>query len=182
MPLNYASYQVDLHQPQEAVGTYEREGALLWPETRHSCTPIAQPIQVDSDLGHEAAVVNGDVNELTESIPSSSKLGIDDGSVDDLEAVELFSRDLLQQHRLLDVRYELISHVQAFPGFSSLMTSPSFDTPRVATSSDSGITRNHTIRRSDISTLLHNTSPLVSASRDSYHPPSALKVIGFATQ
>lgn len=176
MPLDYASYQVDSHQLWEAIGTHERGEALLWPETRHSRTAIAQPFQPDPDSGHEPAAVNVELEKLTESISPSLELSIDDGRADDLRVEELFGRVLLQQHRLLNVPNVLILQTRALPRSSSLVTSPSFDTLRSDASSYPVITRNHSIWRSDIPTLLHNTSlSQISAYHDFYDRTNALK-------
>ena len=42
MSLGCASYQVDLHQFEEAIETLERALALPWSEVRYLCTSIEQ--------------------------------------------------------------------------------------------------------------------------------------------
>ncbi|KAH9029063.1 CHAT domain-containing protein [Lactarius pseudohatsudake] len=77
LPLDYASYQIDLRQLEEAIVTLERGRALLWSEMRH--------------------LLNRDLEELTKSIPPSHKLSVDDGATDDARAVDPFGRFLLKQ-------------------------------------------------------------------------------------
>ncbi|KAI9454288.1 CHAT domain-containing protein [Lactarius psammicola] len=113
MPLDYASYQVGLHQLEEAVETLERGRALLWSEMRHHRTSVDQLLEADPQLGHKFAAVNRDLEELT-------------------KAVDSFGRLLLKQRGLLKERDNLISQIQALPGFNSFLTSPSFDTLRSA--------------------------------------------------
>src|SRR6266702_4772198 len=169
MPLDYASYQIDLGQLEEAIETLERGRALLWSEMRHLRTSVDQLVQEDPHLGHKFAAVNRDLEELTKSIPPSHKLSIDDVAADDLMAADLFGRLLLKQRRLLKERDKLISQIQALPGFDSFLTSPPFDTLRSAASSGPVIIINHSIWRSDILILLHDTSPsLIPTPHDFY--------------
>ncbi|KAH8991564.1 CHAT domain-containing protein [Lactarius akahatsu] len=176
MPLDYASYWVDLHQLEKAIETLERGRALLWSQMRHFRTSADQLLAADPDLGHKFTAVNRDLEELTKSIPPSHKLSIDDGATDDLRAVDPFGRLLLKQRNLLKGRDNLISQIQALPGFDSFLTSPSFDTLRSAASSGPVIIINHSSWRSHILILLHNTSPsLIPAPHDFYDRASALR-------
>ncbi|KAI9452971.1 CHAT domain-containing protein [Lactarius psammicola] len=176
MPLDYASYQVDLHQLKEAIGTLERGRALLWSEMRHLRTSVDQLLQVHPQLAHEFAAVNRDLEGITKSIPPSLDLNMGDDAADDVKAVDPFGRLLLKQRRLLKERDNLISQIQALPGFDSFLTSPSFDTLRSAALSGPVIIINHSIWRSDILILLHNTSPsLIPTPHDFYRRAGELK-------
>jgi len=177
MPLDYASYRVDLHQLKEAIETLERGRALLWSEMRHLRASVGQLLQAHPQLGHKFAAVNRDLEELTKSIPPSHKLSMDDGAgADDLRAVDPFGRLLLKQRGLLKERDNLISQIQALPGFDTFLTSPSFDTLRSAASCGPVIIINHSEWRSDILILLHDTSPsLITTPHDFYDRAGALK-------
>ncbi|KAH9170797.1 CHAT domain-containing protein [Lactarius sanguifluus] len=176
MPLDYASYQIDLHRFKEAVEALERGRGLLWSEMRHLRAQVDKLLEVDPDLGRKFAAVNRDLEELTKSVPPSHKLSIDDDAADDLRAVDPFGRLLLKQRRLLKERDKLVSQIQALPGFDSFLTSPSFDTLRSAASSGPIIIINHSQWRSDILILLHYTSPsLISTPHDFYDRAIALK-------
>ncbi|KAH9057542.1 CHAT domain-containing protein [Lactarius vividus] len=176
MSLDYASYWVDLNKLEEAIETLERGRALLWSEMRHLRTSVDQLLQEDQQLGHKFAVVNRDLEELTKSIPPSHKLNLDDDAADDLRAVDSFGQFLLKQRGLLKEREDLITEIKALPGFDSFLTSPSFDTLRSAASCGPVIIINHSIWRSDILILLHNTSPsLIPTSRNFYDRACALK-------
>ncbi|KAF8265624.1 CHAT domain-containing protein [Lactarius quietus] len=159
MPLDYASYQVDLGQPEEAIETLERGRALLWSQMRRFRTPIDQLLEEDPDLGRKFATVNRELEELTKSIPPSHKLSADDAAADGLRAVDPFGRLLLKQRELLKERNHLICHIQTLPGFDSFLATPSFDTLRSSASSGPVIIINHSIWRSDILILLHNMPP-----------------------
>ncbi|KAI9452973.1 CHAT domain-containing protein [Lactarius psammicola] len=177
MPLDYASYQVDLHQLEEAIETLERGRALLWSEMHHLRTSVDQLLLSHPDLAHKFATVNRDLEELTKSIPPSHQLNVDDGAADNLRAVDPFGRFLLKRSGLLKERDNLIAQIQALPGFDSFQTAPSFDTLRSAASSGPVVIINHSMWRSDILILLHNTPPsLISTRHDFYYRATALKV------
>ncbi|KAH9032343.1 CHAT domain-containing protein [Lactarius deliciosus] len=176
MPLDYASFLVDLHRFKEAVETLERGRALLWTEMRHLRAKVDQLLEADLDLGRKFAAVGGDLEELTKSVPPSHKLGIDDGAADGLRAVDPIGRLLLKQRKLMKERDNLISQIQALPGFDSFLTSPSFDTLRSAASSGPVVIINHSKWRSDILILFHSTSPsLISTPHDFFDRAIALK-------
>ncbi|KAH8995829.1 CHAT domain-containing protein [Lactarius hatsudake] len=176
MPLDHASYQIDLHRFKEAVEALERGRGLLWSEMRHLRAKVDQLLEADPDLGRKFAAVNRDLEELTKSVPPSHKLSIDDGAADELRAVDPFGRLLLKQRNLLKERDKLVSQIQALPGFDGFLTSPSFDTLRSAASSGPVIIINHSQWRSDILILLHYTSPsLISTPHDFFDRAIALK-------
>jgi hypothetical protein len=176
MPLDYASYHVDLHQLEEAVVTLERGRALLWSEMRHLRASTDQLLQADPQLGQKLTAVNRGLEELTKSIPPSLNLDTDGHAADDLRAVDPFGRLLVKQRKLLKERDDLISQAQALPGFHSFLKSPSFDTLRSAASTGPVIIINHSKWRSDILILLHDTPPsLVPTPDDFFGRASALK-------
>ncbi|KAN0141160.1 CHAT domain containing protein [Lactarius tabidus] len=176
MPLDYASYQVDLGQLEEAIDTLERGRALLWSEMRHLRAPIDTLQQVDPQLGDKFAAVSRELEELTKSIAPSHKLNMDDDRADDVMAVDQFGRVMLRQRGLLKDRNKLISQIRALPGFDRFLTSPSFDTLRSAASSGPVIIINHSEWRSDIIILLHNASPsLITTPADFYNRANALR-------
>ncbi|KAI9445761.1 hypothetical protein BJY52DRAFT_1228705 [Lactarius psammicola] len=176
MPLDYASYQVNLFKIEETIETLERGRALLWSEMRHLRTSVDQLLEAHPHLGHKFAAVNRDLEELTESIPPSRKLSVDDGAAESPREVDPFGRLLLEQRSLLKERDTFISQIQAFPGFDSFLTSPSFDTLRSAALSGPVNIINHSEWRSDILILLHNTSPsLIGTPANFYRRASALK-------
>ena len=176
MPLDHASYRVELGQLKEAIETLERGRALLWSEMHHLRASIDQLLEADPDLGLAFAAVNRDLEELTKSVPPSHKLSIDDGADDDLRAVDPFGRLVLKQRGLLKERDKLVSKIQALPDFDGFLTSPTFETLRSAASSGPVIIINHSVWRSDILILLHNMSPsLVPTPYNFYDRASAIK-------
>ena len=176
LPLDYASYQLELYQLGKAIETLERGRALLWSEMRHLRASINQLLEADPDLGHKFAAVNRDLEEVTKSVSPSHKLSPDNGTAEDLRAVDPFGRLLLKQCGLLKERDKLISQIQALPGFDSFLTSPSYDTLRSVAFSGPVIIINHSTYRSDILVLLHHLPPsLIPTPDDFYERTSALK-------
>jgi CHAT domain-containing protein len=176
LPLDYASYRVDLDQLEEAIEILERGRALLWTEMRHLRASTDRLLEVDPDLGHKFAAVNRDLEELTKSVPPSHKLSTNDVASDDLRAVDAFGRLLLTQRNLLKERARLILQIQSLQGFDGFLASPTFDTLRTAASSGHVIIINHSKWRSDILVLLHDKPPsLIPTSGDFYNRASACK-------
>jgi CHAT domain-containing protein len=176
IPLDYASFQVDVHQLEQAIVTLERGRALLWSEMRHLRAPVDQLLQEDPQLGQKFAEVTQDLEELTKSIPPSHKLSMDDDGADGLRAVDPFGRLLLKQRRLLKERDRLISQIQSLPAFNSFLAPLSFDALRSAASSGPVIIVNHSQWRSDIIILLPNEPPsLIPTPYDFYDRANTLK-------
>ena len=176
MPLDYASYRVERGQLVQAIETLERGRALLWSEMRHLRTSIDQLLDADPELGHKFAALNGDLDELTKSIPPSHNLNMDDTIADDLRAGDKFGSLFRRQRGLLKERDKLISQIRALPGFDRFLTFPLFDTLRPAALCGPIIIVNHSKPRSDILILLHNAPPsLIPTPTDFYFRADALK-------
>ena len=176
MPLDYASYQVEQDQLEQAIETLERGRALLWSEMRYLRTSVNQLLNADPELGNKFAALNRDLEELTKSIPPSHNLNMDDVIADDLRAGDQFGSLFRRQRELLKERDKLISQIRALPGFDRFLTFPLFDTLRSAASSGPVIIVNHSHPRSDILILLHNSSPsVIPTPTDFYDRADALK-------
>ena len=169
MPLNYASYQVEHGQLEQAIETLERGRALLWSEMRHLRTSIDQLLKADPALGDRFAAVNRELEELTKSIPPSHELSVDDAVSDDLRAGDQFGSLFRKQRGLLKERDKLTFQIRALPGFDRFLTLPSFDTLRSAASSGPVIIINHSKPRSDILILLHDAPPSLIPTPDDFH-------------
>jgi tetratricopeptide (TPR) repeat protein len=176
LPLDYASYQLELYQLEKAIEILERGRALLWSEMRRLRAPIDQLLEADPDLGHKFATVNRDLEEVTKSVSPSHKLSLGDGTADGLRAVDPFGHLVMKQCGLLKERDKLISQIQALPGFDSFLESPSYDTLRSVAFSGPVIIINHSTYRSDILVLLHHLPPsLIPTPSDFFERASALK-------
>ncbi|KAH9018671.1 hypothetical protein EDB85DRAFT_1551670 [Lactarius pseudohatsudake] len=134
VPLDYSSYQANLQHLEEVVVALER--VRFYFGLRCVRASIDQLLRADPQLGHEFAVINRSLEELTKYIPPSDKLRIDGSGADDLRVVvPIGGRLLLKQRSQLKERDGLISQFRALPGFDSFLTSPRFDLFRSAANS-----------------------------------------------
>ena len=166
LPLDYASYQIQTGQLQQAIETLERGRALLWSEMRGLRTSIDQLRAANSHLADKFAAVNRDLEVLTLAI--SPKIN-DNGGEGVLEGMDPFGHLVVKQRQLLDSRDKLILQIQALRGFETFLKAPPFDNLRSAAARGPVIIINHCRWRSDI-LILHNSSPpsLIPTSDDFY--------------
>ena len=166
MPLDYASYQIQLGQFEEAVETLEQGRALLWSEMRSLRTPAFQLIEEDSPLARRFAEINQELETLTISVTPSGKPEIDDGVQDGTDA---FGRLALERKKLVEERDTLISQIQSRPGSEGFLGAPSFDTLRSAASHGPVIIINHCEWRSDIIIIFHNSLPCSIPTAETFY-------------
>ena len=155
MPLDYASYQIDLGQYEEAVETLEHGRALLWSEMRGLRTPVCQLIEEDSPLAKRFAEINQELETLTISVTPSGRPEVED-SVNQ-NGTDPFGRLVIKRKKLVEERDALISQIQSRPGLEGFLSAPSFDTLHSATSRGPVIIINHCEWRSDIIIISHNS-------------------------
>ena len=166
LPLDYASYQVGTCQLRRAIETLERGRALIWSEMRGLRTSIDQIRAADSLLADKFAAVNRDLETLTLTISSN---GNDGGDAGGRVRMDPFGHLVVQQRKLLDDRNELISQIQAQPGFETFLKAPSFDNLLSAAARGPVIVINHCRWRSDILILLHNSPPSHIPTADDFY-------------
>ena len=174
LPLDYASYLVQIGRLKQAVETLERGRGLLWSEMRGLRTSIDQLRAVNLPLAEKFAAVNRDLEALTTS--DSPAIWMEDGQVNSLEGMDPLGRLVVKQRELVKERDRLISQIRAKPGFDTFLISPSFDTLRSAAAGGPVILINHSEWRSDIIILLHNSHPsLIPTSHDFYDRAKGLR-------
>ena len=156
MPLDYASYQIQLGQFEEAVETLEQGRALLWSEMRGLRTPAFQLIEEDSPLARRFAEINQELETLTISVTPSGRPEIEDGVQD---GTDPFGRLVIKRKKLVEERDTLISQIQSRPGLEGFLGAPSFDALRSAASRGPVIIINHCEWRSDIIIIFHDSLP-----------------------
>lgn len=163
MPLDYASHQIQTNQIEQAVETLERGRALLWSEMRGLRTSIDQITLVDPRLADEFATINRELEALTFAFaPNDDAFGDDEG-------MDSFGQLVVRQRKLLDDRAKLISRIQALPGFGTFLKPPTFDGLRPAASQGPVIIINHSVWRSDIIILLHDSPPSLIPTSDGFY-------------
>ena len=173
LPLDYASYLVQIGQIMQAIETLERGRALLWSEMRGFRTSIDQLQAVNLPLAEKFAAINRDLEALT--ISGSPVVWMEDDPVGGHEAMDPLGRLVVQQRKFVEERGRIISQIRAQPGFASFLVPPSFDTLRSAAAGGPVILINHSDKRSDIIIFLHDSPPsLIPTSDDFYYRAKCL--------
>ena len=168
LPMDYASYEVGRGRLRNAIQALERGRALIWSELR-GLRPSIDQLPVNSHLSNEFTAVNRELETLTVSVPSSTATEDKDGSKEG-EGMDDFGRLVVSHRKLLAKRSELVSQIQAIPGFEDFMKAPSFDNLCSAATNGPVIVISHCGWRCDIIIVLHNTDPLlITTPRDFYH-------------
>ena len=159
MPLDYASFQIELGRFEEAIETLEKGRALLWSEMRGLRTPVAQLIEEDLPLAKRLAEVNQELEALTISVTPSGKPEIENDVAQGGDGTDPFGRLVVKRRKLVEARDVLISQIQGRPGLEGMLTAPSFTTLRSAASRGPIIIINHCKWRSDILIIFHKSLP-----------------------
>jgi len=167
LPMDYASYEVGRGQLMDAIKALERGRALIWSELRGLRLSINQ-LPLNSHLAKEFTEVNRELETLTISVPPGTVMNDNDGCKDD-EGMDKFGRLVVSHRKLLAKRSELISQIQAIPGFEDFMKARPFDDLRSAAACGPVIIINHSKWRSDILIVLHNTDPLLITTPDDFY-------------
>ena len=167
LPLDYASYLVQIGQLTQAIETLERGRGLLWSEMRGLRASINQLHAVNLPLVEKFTAVNRDLEALTTS--SSPVVWMEDGQVDGCEGMDPVGRLVVKQRKLVEERDRLISQIRAQPGFDSFLVPPSFDTLHSAAAGGPVILINHSEWCSDIIILLHDSPPSLIPTSDDFY-------------
>ncbi|KAI0291363.1 CHAT domain-containing protein [Multifurca ochricompacta] len=176
MPLDYASYQIEMGQFTQAIETLEQGRALLWSEMRGLRNSMDHLSQFNSPLATKLAAINQDLESLTMSVTPSGTIGISDGGSQLDDGMDPFGRLVVKQQKLLEERDMLVSQIQELPGFGDFLKTPSFENIRIAASHGPVIIINHTEWRSDILILVRDSPPsLIPTTKDFYHLANELK-------
>ncbi|KAH9955986.1 CHAT domain-containing protein [Russula dissimulans] len=169
LPLNFASYQVDIGQIENAIETLERGRALLWSEMRGLRTSVDQLRVVNSSLAERIATINRDLEALTTSTFQDPWIASECSRVEGLNEMDPMGHLVVKQQNLVEERNKVILQIQALPGFDFFLKVPSFDTLRSAAVHGPVIIINHSKCHSDIIILLHDRHPSrIPTSADFY--------------
>jgi len=167
LPMHYASYEVGRGQLKVAIQALERGRALIWSELR-GLRPSINQLPVNSHLAKEFTTVNRELETLTMSVPPGAVVNDKDGHKNS-EGMDIFGLLIVSHRKLLAKRSELVSQIQAIPGFEDFMKTRSFDHLRSAAACGPVIIINHSKWRSDILIVLHNTGPLLITTPDDFY-------------
>ncbi|KAI0292221.1 CHAT domain-containing protein [Multifurca ochricompacta] len=176
MPLDYASYQIDMGQFTQAIETLEQGRALLWSEMRDLRNSMDQLSRFNSPLAAKIAAINQDLESLTMSVTPSGTIEISDGGSQVDDGMDPFGRLVVKQQKLLEERDALVSQIQDLPRFGDFLKTPSFETIRLAASHGPVIIINHNEWRSDILILFQDSPPsLIPTTNDFYQRANKLR-------
>jgi len=167
LPLDRASYQINIGQLEQAVETLERGRGLLWSEMRGLRMSIDQLRLVNLPMAERFAAINNDLEALTTS--SSAGIWPNEGQTNSDELMDPIGRLVIKQRTHVAERNRLISQIQSLPGFGTFLTTPSFDTLRSAAERGPVIIINHTMWRSDILILLRDSPPSLIYTADNFY-------------
>ncbi|KAH9977461.1 CHAT domain-containing protein [Russula compacta] len=167
LPLDYASYLVQIGRLWQAIETLERGRGLLWSEMRGLRASIDQLRAVNLPLAEKFAAVNRDLEAVT--ISDSQLVWMEDGPASGREGMDPVGRLVMKQRKLVEERDRLISQIRAQPGFDTFLIPPSFNTLRSAAAGGPVILINHSEWRSDIIILLHDSPPSLIPTRDDFY-------------
>ncbi|KAH8984990.1 CHAT domain-containing protein [Lactarius hatsudake] len=170
LPLDYASYHVQMGLLEDAIEILERGRALLWSEMRGLRVSVNHLCAVDPALAEKFAAINQNLETVTMSVAASGAMvETNNRSAEATDGLDSFGRLVLQQRKLLENRNELILQIQSLPGFQSFLKAPSFDALKSAASRGPVIIINHSRWRSDIVILHGNSAPSHLPTPDDFY-------------
>ncbi|KAH9036268.1 CHAT domain-containing protein [Lactarius hengduanensis] len=170
LPLDYASYHIQMGLLEEAIEILERGRALLWSEMRGLRVSVNHLWAVDPTLAEKFAAINQDLETVTMSVAASDAMvETNNRSAEATDGLDSFGRLVLQQRKLLEDRNELILQIQSLPGFQNFLKAPSFDALKSAASCGPVIIINHSQWRSDIIILHSNSAPSHLPTPDDFY-------------
>jgi len=167
LPLEFASYHVQVGHLTQAIETLERGRGLLWSELRGFRTSTDLLRKLDSYLAEKFARINRDLEALTTS--GYPRVSVKDGEVDAGDGMNPFGQFVVKQRNLVKERDRLIFQIQASPGFETFMKAPSFDILRSSAADGPVIIINHCRWRSDIIIILYDRPPSLILTTDDFY-------------
>ena len=177
-PSDYASYQIEMGQCQQATETLERGKALIWSEMRGLRTSTDKLREVDPALADEFASINRQLESVTMSVAQSENEEIGDSGTGTWhrEGVGSIGRLVAKQRRLLEERDTLISRIRSRPSFGKFLKPLSFDALNLAAAHGPVVIINQSEWRSDIIILRKDLSPsIISTPSNLYDRANQLK-------
>jgi CHAT domain-containing protein len=171
LPLEYASYQIDLGCLEGAIETLEQGRTLLWSEMRGLRTPMTHLAQDDSPLAKKFFEINQELEALTMSDTPGGRPKVGDGIAHREEWADPFGRLVIKQRQLVEERDALISRIQGQPGLrvEEFSRAPSFATLRSAALRGPVILINHCFWRCDILIIIHDSLPCSIPTSDDFY-------------
>ncbi|KAI9450209.1 CHAT domain-containing protein [Russula earlei] len=179
VPLECASYHIEMGSLERAVESLEQGRALLWSEMRGLRTPIDQ-LQASDNATLAGRFVA--INEELENIATSAQAPEIDpegraATLDDhYSRPDGFSQMMENVRKLERKRVEIIDQIRLVPGFKDFLKAVPFGTLKTAAARGPVIIINHCRYRSDILIVVQNFVPvLIPTAEDFYTRTTELK-------
>ena len=175
IPLEYASYHIEMGSLEQAVEILEQGRALLWSEMRGLRTPINHLRASKHAMLAErfVAISNELENIATSSQPPPETKTTDASGGGEIDA---FGQMMKNARRLERERGEIIDQIRHLPGFEDFLKAIPFKTLQTAAAYGPVVIINHCGLRSDILIVLKDSAPvLIPTSKDFYTRAIALK-------
>ncbi|KAH9053737.1 CHAT domain-containing protein [Lactarius vividus] len=170
LPLDYASYHIQMGSLEEALEILERGRALLWSEMRGLRVSVNYLRAADPTLAEKFAAINQNLEMVTTSVAATEAMGeTDNRRAGATGGLDSFGGLVLQQRKLLEDRNKLILQIQSLPGFQNFLKPLSFDALKSAASRGPVIIINHSQWRSDIVILHSNSAPSHLPTPDDFY-------------
>jgi hypothetical protein len=168
LPSDYASYQIERGEVEQAIETLERGRGLLWSEMRGLRTSTDQLRAANPASADKLVDINRRLESVTMSV-AQSEVGDSGTGVGRHEETDSIGNLVTMQRRLLEERNTLISHIQCLPGFEIFLKPPLFDVLSLAAAQGSVIIINQSEYRSHIILLLRDSPPSVLPLPSNFH-------------
>ena len=175
VPLEYASYHIEMGSLERAVEILEQGRALLWSEMRGLRTPMDQLCASEHAILAERF---GAISNELENIATSAQPLPDTKSADAAGGGELdkFGQMMKNVRRLERERGEIIDQIRHLPGFENFLKAVPFKTLQTAAAYGPVIIVNHCSFGSDILIVLNDSAPVhIPTAEDFYTRTIALK-------
>ncbi|KAN0131842.1 CHAT domain containing protein [Lactarius tabidus] len=171
LPSDFASYQIENGQFEQAVETLERGRALIWSEMRGLRTSTDQLRAANPALADKFADINQGLESVTMSVAQSDDDKLLGRSETGTGREHPIGHLVLTQRRLLDERNSLISHIQSLPGFENFLKPTPFDVLNSAASHGPVIIVNQSQAgfASHIILLLKDSPPSLISTPSDFH-------------
>jgi CHAT domain-containing protein/tetratricopeptide (TPR) repeat protein len=171
IPSDYASYQIENGQVEQAIETLERGRALIWSEMRGLRTSTDQLRAANSALADKLADLNQRLESVTVSVAQSDDDGTGRREIGTGRREDSIGHLVLTQRRLLEERNSLITHIQSLPGFEHFLKPPPSHVLNSAASHGPVIIINQSLALfpSHIILLLKDSPPSIIPTASDFH-------------
>lgn len=168
IPLDYASYHIEIGSLERAVEILEQGRALLWSEMRGLRTPMDQlRASEHAILAERFATISSELENIaTSAQPSPETRSADAPGSGELDA---FGQVMENVRRLERERGEIIDQIRRLPGFGDFLKAVPFETLQMAAAYGPVVIINHCLFRSDILIVLNDSAPVLIPTAEHFY-------------